>query len=88
MPNATSVAKSGRLTTEAETILQSFFAIQDVLSKEEAVVLAEQVQLNCCSTKLCTDTASHCTRDEDSLHHSWTTSQQLTCVPAALQGHL
>ncbi|KAK9798523.1 hypothetical protein WJX73_007471 [Symbiochloris irregularis] len=41
LPSTTPAAKSSRLTPQAEATLMSFFSLQDMLSKEEAVVLAE-----------------------------------------------
>ena len=43
MPDVSPAAKSSRLTSQAEAMLLSFFALQDTLSKEDAVVLAQQV---------------------------------------------
>lgn len=37
--------KPAKLTGEAEQVLLTFFALQDTLSKEDVVVLADQVRL-------------------------------------------
>ena len=43
VPGTTPAAKSSCLSSRAESTLLSFFSLQDTLSKEDAVVLAQEV---------------------------------------------